>query len=147
MKLSEKIQCLSYGNILQALKESSVDEFFKQLISKDKLQIVDQTNTVVLDKEIKEDLNGTQSLRRAQSPQREIKKLATFDQIKVSDITSKAKTQIVSVYIIYCLIQKITEHNLKKIESRVRDHFKKPLQINAQLITPISANLTQLLKR
>ena len=147
MKLSEKIQCLSYGNILQALKESSVDEFFKQLISKDKLQIVDQTNTVVLDKEIKEDLNGTQSLRRAQSPQREIKKSATFDQIKVSDITSKAKTQIVSVYIIYCLIQKITEHNLKKIESRVRDHFKKPLQINAQLITPISANLTQLLKR
>lgn len=58
---------------------------------------MDQTNTVVLEKEIKEDLNGTQSLRRAQSPPRETKKSATFDQIKVSDITSKAKTQIVSI--------------------------------------------------
>ena len=97
MKLAEKIQCLSYGNILQALKDASVDEFFKGLILKDKLQIVDQTNSVVLDKEIKEDLLGSQPLRKTQqSPTREItKKANNFDNVKASDISSKAKTQIV----------------------------------------------------
>jgi hypothetical protein len=37
MKLSEKIPCLSYGNILTALKESSVDDYIKKLLLSDKL--------------------------------------------------------------------------------------------------------------
>ncbi len=67
MKLSEKIPCLSYGNILSALKDVSVDEYIKRLLISDKLQIVDQTNAVVLDKEIKEEL-GITKLRNIKSP-------------------------------------------------------------------------------
>ena len=37
MKLSEKITCLSFGNILTALKESAVDDYVKKLLLLDKL--------------------------------------------------------------------------------------------------------------
>ena len=69
MKLSEKIPCLSYGTILTALKESSVDDFIKKLLLSDKLQIVDQTNAVVLDKEVKEEL-GIIKMSNYKSPTR-----------------------------------------------------------------------------
>lgn len=96
MKLSEKISCLSYGNILTALKDASVDEFVKKLLITDKLQIVDQTNAVVLDKEIKEEL-GIMKLSHYKSPTRKPGTIVDpTSVIKVSDINSKAKTSLVS---------------------------------------------------
>ena len=56
MKLSDKISCLGYGNILQALKDPEVDDLIRGLIIQDKLQVIDQSNTVVFDREIKEEL-------------------------------------------------------------------------------------------
>ena len=32
MKLAENINCLGYGNILQALKDTEADEVFKSLV-------------------------------------------------------------------------------------------------------------------
>ena len=45
--------------------------------------------------------------------------------IKVSDISSKAKTSIVSAYF-FLRIQKISDKNLKMIETKVREYFKTP---------------------
>jgi hypothetical protein len=96
MKLSEKIPCLSYGNILSALKDTAVDEFVKKLLITDKLQIVDQTNAVVLDKEIKEEL-GIMKLSNYKSPTRKAGTIVDpTSVIKVSDISSKAKTSLVN---------------------------------------------------
>ncbi len=96
MKLSEKISCLSYGNILQGLKDANCDEFIRKLIIQDKLQVVDQTNAVVLEKEIKEEIGMVKM-----SMHKSLVRKSAFNsdpnaQIKVSDISSKAKTSIVS---------------------------------------------------
>ena len=100
MKLSEKITCLSYGNILSALKDPSVDEYIKKLLLADKLQIVDQTNAIVLDREIKEEL-GVMKMSHHKSPTRKGAGSMIQDPtavIKVSDISSKAKTSLVSSF-------------------------------------------------
>lgn len=86
MKLAEKITCLGYGNILQALKDSEVDETIKSMIATDKLQVVDQSNTVIFDRELKDELNIM-----AKSPFRS--KNPVYDlNVKVSDLSSKTKT-------------------------------------------------------
>jgi len=107
MKLSEKIPSLSYGNILMALKDPSVDDFVKKLLLSDKLQIVDQTNAIVLDKEIKEEL-GVMKVSNYKSPTR--KPASLMDPtaiIKVSDISSKAKTNLVRLSYIIFVIENI----------------------------------------
>lgn len=52
--------------------------------------------------------------------------------VKISDLTSKTKTSL-----------KISDRNLKKIESKVREHFKKPLLLpNGSGSTQISGAQT-----
>ena len=82
---------------MTALKDASVDDFVKKLLITDKLQVVDQTNAIVLEKEIKEEL-GVMKISNYKSPTRKATTLMDPTAIiKISDISSKAKTSLVSI--------------------------------------------------